>query len=206
MDDDLKPMLENFHATMLLNRTAEGVLRLGQWWVSETVPAHDFNREIMKPGQRPDFPDGAFGIRTDDDFWAVAVLPYEFRLIPLPEVVALLWPTITDPSFEPDVQYNPADRPFVPPMSGPPPGPMPAVHPDLKTEYGEGDRVEFVLDGKPPVYKGKIVGIASRHILDHWIVQPDERLPDWAYSCVSLQHTFIRREGSNDEFLCQRSR
>lgn len=69
----------------------------------EDVPGHDFNREIVHPGENPEFPDGAVGIRIDDDFWTVAALPYdEFRRCTIEELVAVLWPKIDDASFGPD--------------------------------------------------------------------------------------------------------
>ena len=58
----------------------------------EKLPGYDFNREIIAPGANETFPDGAVGIRVDDDFWAVAALPLSFRSMPLPEVVSALWP------------------------------------------------------------------------------------------------------------------
>lgn len=80
---------------------------------------------------------------------------------------------------------------------------QPAIHPDNKVEYGDHDRVEFVIVTDGPVYTGRIVGIASSHIIDHWIIQPDHKIPGWKYSCVSIPHPQIRREGSNQEFLCR---
>jgi hypothetical protein len=79
----------------------------------------------------------------------------------------------------------------------------PAIHPANKIEYADGDRVEFLVAGGPPVYRGMIIGISSSGLLDHWIIQPDKPLPDWPYRAITLQHTFIRREGSNLAFLCE---
>lgn len=37
------------------------------------------------------------GIRTDEDFWSVAALPYRYRTIPLKDIVAKFWPYIKMP-------------------------------------------------------------------------------------------------------------
>ena len=60
----------------------------------------DFTREVIKPNT--EFPDGAIGIRVDDDFWAVAVLPYQFKDISLKTIVRVFWPEVERPSFHPD--------------------------------------------------------------------------------------------------------
>jgi hypothetical protein len=52
----------------------------------------DFCKEIVPPGSSDIFPDGVVGIRVDTDFWAVAALPYRFRDLPTPVIVAELWP------------------------------------------------------------------------------------------------------------------
>lgn len=68
-------------------------------------PCWDFNREIAAPGVLENYPDGAVAIRCDDDFWIVAVLPYEFRDVSCPEIVSALWPHVT-PSFNPDTEVE----------------------------------------------------------------------------------------------------
>jgi len=48
------------------------------YWVTpigEAMPGYDFNRELVAPGTNEDLPEGAVVIRTDCDFWTVAVLP-----------------------------------------------------------------------------------------------------------------------------------
>lgn len=55
-------------------------------------PGLDFNREIVKPGTNETFPDGAIGVRVDDDFWAVAALPWKYLDTPIDEIVKELWP------------------------------------------------------------------------------------------------------------------
>lgn len=63
----------------------------------------DFNREIVEPGTNETFPDGAVGIRVDDDFWTVGALPLkDYRTMPLPQIVSIFWPEVTDPIFKPD--------------------------------------------------------------------------------------------------------
>jgi hypothetical protein len=64
---------------------------------------NDLNREIIKPGENDTFPDGAIGIRADDDFWAVGALPYdEYKDTPIEKIAAKFWPELTDPVFRPD--------------------------------------------------------------------------------------------------------
>lgn len=65
-------------------------------------PGLDFNREIVTPGTNDTFPDGALGIRVDDDFWAVAALPLSWKDQPLADIVASLWP-----SRAPRAEYGP---------------------------------------------------------------------------------------------------
>jgi hypothetical protein len=60
-----------------------------------SIPFHDFNREIIQPGATEEFPNGAIGIRCDDDFWIVATLPYEYLNTPLPEIIKELFPNIS---------------------------------------------------------------------------------------------------------------
>lgn len=68
----------------------------------------DFTRELSPPGMNWRFPKGAIGIRVDYDFWLVAVLPWEWLDRPLPEVVALLWPSmIPHASYKPDSKAEP---------------------------------------------------------------------------------------------------
>lgn len=73
------------------------------YWVGETVPTYDFNKEIFEPGIHPKFPDGVVGIRCDDDFWVVAALPYSYKEVPVEKIIAEIFPHITDPVFGPDV-------------------------------------------------------------------------------------------------------
>lgn len=72
------------------------------WYYTVVAPFYDFNYEIIEPGAIKQFPNGATGIRVDDDFWTVGVLPYEFRTIPLIEVIGLFWPQHIDTAT-----YNP---------------------------------------------------------------------------------------------------
>lgn len=70
------------------------------------APGNDFNREIIPPGESDSFPDGAIGVRIDDDFWAVAALPYEKYIdVPIEDIVAEFWPNHTNPTFGPDSKH-----------------------------------------------------------------------------------------------------
>ncbi len=67
------------------------------------APGNDFNREVVEPGENKTFPNGAVGIRIDDDFWTVAALPLaEYRNIPIRDIVLKFWPEVTSPEFKPD--------------------------------------------------------------------------------------------------------
>lgn len=72
------------------------------WWYHGTPGFNDFNRELCSPGVLDDLPDGGVGIRSDDDFWTEAILPWRFRDLPIETIVAVLWPDIANPVFKPD--------------------------------------------------------------------------------------------------------
>jgi len=78
------------------------------YWVGENPSFNDYNREIIEPGMIDVFPEGAIGIRVDDDFWAVAALPLSYIDTPLEDIVEALWPEHTmDATYNPDVGvYN----------------------------------------------------------------------------------------------------
>ena len=63
---------------------------------------NDFNREIVHPGENKDFPNGCVGIRIDDNFWVVAVLPYSYKDKTIQEIVQELWPDAKNVTFKPD--------------------------------------------------------------------------------------------------------
>jgi hypothetical protein len=80
----------------------------------------------------------------------------------------------------------------------------PLLDPRNKIEFHEGDRVEFTLDGNVSnLLMGTVVGISTRHLIDYWIIQLDEKLPEWEYSCVTIQHTMMRPLDDNRPFLCE---
>jgi hypothetical protein len=71
--------------------------------ITEGLPGLDFNREIFEPGTNENFPDGVVGIRVDDDFWAVAALPFSYVDKPLAELVAEFWaPYVSEATLCPD--------------------------------------------------------------------------------------------------------
>jgi len=81
---------------------------------------------------------------------------------------------------------------------------MEVLHPDNKIRYNDGDRVQIALNGDPQdLYEGTIVGLASEHIIDYWIIELDYMLPNWSYHCITQQHTFIRPRCDNRPFLCE---
>lgn len=63
------------------------------WLAKDQLPGLDFNRCIVEPGTNEQFPEGAIGIYVDDDFWAVAALPYEkYSEVSIEDIVAEYWP------------------------------------------------------------------------------------------------------------------
>ena len=77
--------------------------RNGNYYViTKELPSHDFNKEIIAPGLLKQWPEGVLGIRVDDNFWAVAALPYEFKNISIKNIVKTLWPNILNPRLNPD--------------------------------------------------------------------------------------------------------
>ncbi len=77
---------------------------------SHRLPFHDFNKEIVLPGTNDSFPDGAIGIRVDDNFFEVAALPYTYLSLSVKEIVSMLWPEImgrADLTFAPDAVVEP---------------------------------------------------------------------------------------------------
>lgn len=73
------------------------------WTMDDQLPGLDFNRQILEPGTKDLFPDGAVGIYVDGDFWCVAALPLaEFRHVGIREIVARFWP-----QYVPEATYGP---------------------------------------------------------------------------------------------------
>lgn len=101
--NDLQKKLAAFVAGMPVNE--QGIKYSDVWYVVQTnLPAWDFNREIAAPGAMARYPDGALGIRCDDDFWEVAILPHEYTGLSIQDLVAVLWPHIEEPEFNDDTQ------------------------------------------------------------------------------------------------------
>lgn len=89
----------------LETRLRAAKLRTPYWAAPEDdLPFDDFNKETVEPGTNETFPDGATGIRADDDFWQVAALPYEYRALDTATIVSILWPGIKDPVIRPDAE------------------------------------------------------------------------------------------------------
>lgn len=52
----------------------------------------DFNRDVIKPEDNDrNLPEGAVGIRVDDDFWIMAILPYKYVDLSLTDLVEAIW-------------------------------------------------------------------------------------------------------------------
>ena len=82
------------------------------YWVtaSDELPFYDFNRELVAPGVNDQVPDGAVGIRVDDDFWTVAILPWRYQEVSIRDIVKELWPSIYfKATFGPDSKLGSQD-------------------------------------------------------------------------------------------------
>ena len=79
-----------------------------RYWVYDaaSIPFNDFNKEICLPGVHPDFPEGALGIRADENFWQVGLLPYRFHELSMEDIAGILWPGRADCYFGEDVILN----------------------------------------------------------------------------------------------------
>lgn len=80
----------------MADRKAEMTLKKPYWVMpsDEDMPFDDFNREIVTPGLLPEFPDGAVGVRVDDDFYCIAALPFkEYIGVTIQEIVKEFWPS-----------------------------------------------------------------------------------------------------------------
>lgn len=106
---DLLDDLRHYLKTVMKAGPVEGVedaveLRDGDFHVSlSSLPSHDFNREIVPAGKNDNYPEGALGIRVDDDFWVVAVLPFRFAELSIENLVEVIWPDIYPKAeFKPD--------------------------------------------------------------------------------------------------------
>ena len=72
-------------------------------YAGNDIPSLDFNREIAHPGVSKDYPEGILGLRVDDDFWVVALLPYKYIDLPIEFLVENMWPSLyKECSFHPD--------------------------------------------------------------------------------------------------------
>lgn len=100
--DDLKDFLLEF--TPATEEDGEDPVRRdhGDFFHSIRLPFRDLNREISHPGEDPDLPEGAVGIRCDWDFWLVAYLPYRFKNLSCKEIAASIWPDVEDVIALPD--------------------------------------------------------------------------------------------------------
>ena len=76
-----------------------------------------------------------------------------------------------------------------------------------KPYFKNGDRVEVALAGYiDQIMLGTIIGKASEHVIDFWIVRFDKPLApelNYPYEATTVQHTFIRKVGENRPFLCE---
>lgn len=102
--------LRQFVATMIVRlQDGDAIMSVDRWWFHPDPPFNDFNRDIEEPGSNKCYPEGALGIRADDDFWTIAVLPLEFRSLSIEELVPVLWPHIENPIFNPDAEPLPPE-------------------------------------------------------------------------------------------------
>lgn len=76
----------------------------------------------------------------------------------------------------------------------------------MRHVYQMNDRVQCALNGDVNnIIGGRIVGKATiENVIDFWIVDFDRTFePEYPYTTVSVQHTFMRPFGSNKPFLCE---
>lgn len=75
-----------------------------------------------------------------------------------------------------------------------------------RIKFKNGARVEIALAGNiNNIVCGKIIGLASEHLVDMWIILLDGIIiKDYPYEAMVCQHTFIRLVGDNKPFLCER--
>ena len=67
----------------------------------------DFNRDLIPPNTSTERPEGIVGIRVDEDFFLVAILPWKYHELNIQEIVQVLWPRLYNKSiFRPDSSYN----------------------------------------------------------------------------------------------------
>jgi hypothetical protein len=103
--DDLRAFVAS------MDEAIGGIRCLGVWVICDTPDFNDFTKEIVQPGVSKRFPLGACGVRTDDNFWIETALPPHFAALSVQEIVAVLWPDIEDPTFNPDVRVKPLNAP-----------------------------------------------------------------------------------------------
>jgi hypothetical protein len=67
----------------------------------DALPSHDLNRSLEIPGSEG-FKEGAVRIISDDDFYPVAHLPWEFSGLSVAAIASVLWPELEEAVFRPD--------------------------------------------------------------------------------------------------------
>lgn len=77
-----------------------------------------------------------------------------------------------------------------------------------KVEYEDQDRVLVTIDGNlENIYKGKIVGCSSKHIIDCWIVELDNYdIPNYKFKVINIAHPNICYDRPGNTFLCDFSK
>jgi hypothetical protein len=70
----------------------------GDFWFNplDGIPPRDFTKVIGVPGTLDSLPEGGIGIYMDDNFWAVAFLPYDYNYMEIKELVEVLWPHLME--------------------------------------------------------------------------------------------------------------
>lgn len=71
-------------------------MRLDDWWFDPKHPFWDFTKCIVDPGTNESYPEGAIGVRGDDNFWSIAVFPDKFKPLTIQEIVTIVWPDKLD--------------------------------------------------------------------------------------------------------------
>ena len=93
---DDHPLIPQLKEYMKQSVSADGEQRIGEYFWSSELPSYDFTKEVLEPGCSETLPEGATGLRVDDDFWIVGIIPYEYRDVPTRELVDVLYPWIPE--------------------------------------------------------------------------------------------------------------
>ena len=89
--------LKEWFATLMYSDLADDYANgKSPYYVGCALPTLDFNKEICPPGTIERFPEGVVGLRTDDNFFTVGAIPYEFRDLSIKDIAETLYAELYD--------------------------------------------------------------------------------------------------------------